>query len=126
MATVHPLRTTQVDDRFGEHYTIHRVKHITGTASDIPVDDSAVSACELPDDVTAAVGLQKETSTSSGVTIRNLTSGTSGLGFDWVAGDGTKQVTIASSAATGTYVIVVRHLGSAAGTRGSSYAALNA
>lgn len=127
MATVLPLRTTQVDDRFGEHYSIFRVKHVTGTASDIPVDDSAVSACELPDDITAAAGLVKETSTSAGVTIRNLADDTaSGLGFNWVAGDGTKQVTIASGAPSGTYTIVVRHLGSAAGTRGSAYAPLNA
>jgi hypothetical protein len=127
MATVLPLRSTQCDDRYGEHFTIVRVQHITGAASDIPVDDSAVSACELPDDITASAGLAKETSTSAGVTIRNQTSGASGLGFDWVAGDGTKQVTIASGAATGTYTIVIRHLGSAAGSRGSSYAAaLNA
>ena len=119
MVTIVPTNSTDIDDRAGNHYQIFIVNHTTGAASDIVVDDSAVSACELPPDITTSAGLAKETSTSAGVTIRNLTSGSSGLGFTFAAGDGVKQVTIASGVATGTYVIVVRHVGSAAGRGGS-------
>jgi len=119
MATVVPLKQQDIDTRDGNHYQIFEVQHVTGTASDIVVDDSAVSACELPDDITASAGLAKETTTSAGVTIRNLTSGASGLGFTFAANDGVKQVTIASGAATGTYKIIVRHIGNAAGVGGT-------
>lgn len=124
MATVIPTKITEVDDRFGDHYSIFEVRHTTGTASDIIVPDSAVSASELPDDITVDAGLAKETSTSAGVTIRNQTSGSSGVGFTFAAGDGVKQVTIASGAATGTYKIVVRHVGSAAGLGSTGSAGL--
>lgn len=125
MVTVVPTKTTQVDSRDGNHYTIHTVNHTTGAVSNIVVDDSAMSACEMPDDITSSAGLDKETSTSSGVTIRNLTDDSdSGLGFNFNADDGVKQVTIASAAASGTYIIVVRHVGSAAGTTGTGAANL--
>lgn len=124
MATVIPTKEIKIDTRDGNHYQVFEVQHITGTASDIVVDDSAVSACELPPDITSSAGLAKETSTSAGVTIRNLNSGASGLGFTFQAGDGVKQVTIASAAASGTYKIVVLHVGSAAGVGGTNSADL--
>lgn len=124
MAVVVPTRITQVDDRFGQFFEILRVKHVSGAASDIIVDDSAVSACELPADITSDAGLAKETSTSAGVTIRNQTSGTTGLGFSFAANDGVKQVTIASGVASGTYDIVVKHVGSAGGHGGTKSADL--
>ena len=115
MATVVPTKQQHVDTRDGNHYEIFTVNHTTGTASDVVVADSAVSACELPDDITASAGLAKETTTSAGVTIRNLTSGAGPGSLTFQAGDGVKQVTIASAAATGSYKIIVRHVGNAAG-----------
>lgn len=119
MATIMPTKVQDVDTRDGNHYRIFTVVHTTGTASDIAVPDTAASACELPVDITVSAGLAKETSTSAGVTIRNLTTGASGFGFDWATGDGQKQVTIASGAASGTYIIVVRMIGSPAGLGGT-------
>lgn len=119
MATIMPLKEQNVDTRDGNHYIIYTVQHTTGAISDIVVPDAAVSACELPVDITASAGLAKETSTSAGVTIRNLTTGASGLGFTFATGDGVKQVSIASAAASGTYIIVVRCIGSQSGLGGT-------
>lgn len=104
MADVIPQDVTQVDDRAGNHYTIFKVKHVTGTATDVIVDNSVVSAAELNDDLANATGLNKETSASAGISLD-----------DDSATDGVKEVTIASGVASGTYIIVVRHVGSAAG-----------
>jgi len=108
MATVVPLSTTLIDSRDGNHFT--------AVTTDVFVSDSAVSVSELPDDITASAGIAKETSTSAGITLRNQTSGATGLGFTMAAGDGVKQVTIHADVASGTYIVVVRHVGNAAGT----------
>lgn len=104
MVTIIPSKTVSVDDRFGNHYKIITVHHTTGAVSTVDVDNSAMSACEIPDDITVDVGLAKELTTSAGITIA-----------DTDATDRKKELTVASAAATGTYIIVVRYIGSAAG-----------
>lgn len=95
----------QTDDRAGNAYTIATVQHVTGTASTFDVDQSAVSVCHAAaaDQSTLAT----EGSPSAGVSISALGAATPGSGL--------RRVTIASGVASGTYVIVVRHQGSAAG-----------
>lgn len=118
MATVIPTNTTEIDDRAGNHYSIFEVRHVSGITTSVVVPDAAVSAAELPPDITAAVGLSKQTTDTSGenLTITNPTSGTSGLGFTFATGDGVKTVVINADATSGTYKIVVRMVGNAAGT----------
>lgn len=105
MADVIPQNVVQVDDRTGNHYMIFSVRHVTGTATDIIVDNSVVSAAELNDDLSSATGLNKETSASAGISILADDSAT----------DGYREITIASGVATGTYIIVARFVGSGAG-----------
>ncbi len=124
MATVIPTRVTQVDDRAGNHYEIFEVQHVTGTTTDVIVADSAGSVSELPADITAGAGVAKEASTAAGITIRNQTSGASGVGYDFAAHDGVKQVTIHADVASAIYNVVVRHLGSAAGTGSTGHSDL--
>lgn len=116
MATIIPSAPLMVDLRDGNHLKVFSVTHTSGTTTDIPVEDSAVSCAVLMNDITAAATPVQETSTSAGITIRNQTSGASGLSFgNWVASDGLKQVTIHSDVASGTYLVAVRFVGSAAG-----------
>ncbi len=116
MPTLIPLAQKSVDTGDGNFYEIYTVVHVTGTTTDIAVPDACVSAAVLGDDITSTVVPVQETSTSAGITVRNQTSGASGLSFgDWAAADGHKQVTIHSGAASGTYRVVVRFIGNAAG-----------
>lgn len=82
----------QTDDRFGNAYTIVRVTHVTGVATTFDVDQSANSAAHLPD-----IG---------------QTAGTVTVG---AASAGLKTITLDSGDASGSYHIVVKHIGSAAG-----------
>lgn len=118
MASIIPSKVAWADTRDGNHYQVFTVTHTTGAVTDIIVDLSAVSACELPNDITVNAGLVKETTTSAGVTIADPTSGSHQSGT-FAAEDGIKTVRIASAAASGTYIIVVRHVGSAAGVASS-------
>jgi hypothetical protein len=116
MATVIPTKVTQVDDRAGNHFEIFEVKHVTTVTTDVAVPDSAIGVAILGDVANDTIVAQEAT-TLAGITIRNQTSGASGLGFgDWAAGDGMKQVTIHADVASGTYQVVVRLVGSAGGT----------
>lgn len=117
------------EDRAGNHYIILDVYHQNGDDTFVIVPDSAVSVAELPGThaaptLTAIAGSATGTISPSAneMGVQNLTSGASGLGFDFVANDGVKQVHIDTSSTTGTYKLVVRCIGSAAGT-GSTNAA---
>jgi hypothetical protein len=105
------LGEDKVDDRFGNHFTIFRVRHTTGGATDWTVDDSAISAAHLADN--------GQTAMTSNLTLTDETSGTDPTGqgpnATYSAGDGKKRVRIASAQASGTYIVAVRHTGSAAG-----------
>ena len=90
-----------VDDRQGNSYTFCDVIHITGTATTFSVDQSAISVSNSP---TAG---QTMLSTSE------LTLGTASLGL--------KTVTVTSGSASGTYTVVIRHSGSAAGIGSYKY-----
>jgi len=117
MPTIIPSAQASVDTKDGNHFEIYKVTHTTGTTTDIAVPDGCVSAAVLGDDITATVVPIQETSTSAGITVRNLTSGASGLSFgNWATGDGLKQITIHSDVVTGTYYVVARIVGSAGGT----------
>jgi len=130
MATVLPTRTTEVGDGAGNHYIILEVQHTTGADSLIPVPDGAYSVAELPStnavstlvnqagDDTAAVD-----PAAGKICVQNATTAASGLGFDWQANDGVKQIIIDTDAATGTYVLVVRCAGGSAAGIGSTGAA---
>lgn len=116
MPTVIPSGQKSVDTLDGNFYEIYIVQHVTGATTDIAVPDACVSAAALQDDLTASTTPVQETSTSSGITVRNQTSGASGLSFgDWATDDGHKQITIHSGVASGTYRIVARFVGNAAG-----------
>ncbi len=115
MPTVIPSGVTTVDTRDGNHFEIYTVFHDGTNVTDIAVSDNCVSASVLVDDITSTV-VAEETSTSAGITVRNQTSGTSGLSFgDWQTSDGMKQITIAASVASGIYYVVARFAGSGAG-----------
>jgi len=116
MSTLIPSAQKSVDTLDGNFYEIYTVNHVTGTTTDIAVPDACVSAACLQDDLTASTTPVQETSTSAGITVRNQTSGASGLSFgDWATNDGHKQITIHSGVATGTYRVVARFVGNAAG-----------
>ena len=116
MPTLIPLAQKSVDTLDGNFYEIYTVQHVTGTTTDIAVPDACVSAAALQDDLTNSTTPVQETSTSAGITVRNQTSGASGFSWgNWAAGDGHKQITIHSGVATGTYRIVARFIGNAAG-----------
>lgn len=109
-----------VDTRDGNHFEVFKVNHVTGSGTNIPVPDGCVSAACLMDNITVAAVPVQETSTAAGVTVRNLTSGANGAGQTWAANDGLKQVTIHGDVASGTYFIVARYVGSAAGSGGGT------
>lgn len=98
MANAKPQNVVQVDDRNGSHYWIFTVHHTTGTATDIEVDNSVVSAAEIP--VTG-------------------TGGTVTITADDSATDAVREITVDSGEATGTKTIVARFIGSAAGSSSS-------
>lgn len=123
MATVIPTKLTRVDDKYGNHYMIFDVPHVTGADSIVIVPDSAVSAAELPATRNAAPTLALIAGSDTGainpsanqMALENLTTGVSGVGFSFQAGDGVKQLIIDTGTATGTYTIAVRCIGSPAG-----------
>lgn len=122
MATVLPTSQHVFDTRDGYHYIVMTVKHTNGADSLIPVPDAALSAAELPGsnaaptlstvagDNTAAVN-----PSANELAVQNATSGDSGLGFTFATNDGVKQVIIDTASTSGTYTLVVRCAGSAAG-----------
>ena len=116
MSTIIPTAQKSVDTLDGNFYELYTVQHVTGATTDIAVPDACVSAaCLFDDQVSNIVPIQEKT-TSAGVAVRNQTSGASGLSFgDWATNDGMKQITIHSGAASGTYRIVARFIGNAAG-----------
>ena len=96
----------QTDDRGGNAYSIATVNHNSGTVSTFDVDQSANSVCHSP-----SAG-QANLTTESTPTL----TPTTGISILGVAGlFGLKRVSIGDSVALGTYEIVVRHQGSAAG-----------
>ena len=99
--TVIPTKSSTFEDKYGNHYIIMEVNIVTGDEQIIVVPDAAVSVAELP--ATHAVQTLNAIAGSATTTIspstnemgiQNLTSGASGLGFSFVAGDGVKQVVI--------------------------------
>ena len=110
-----------VDTRDGNHFEIFKVTHVSGSGTNIPVPDGCVSAaCLFDDQVSVIIPIQEKT-TAAGVAVRNLTSGASGVGIGaWAANDGLKQITIHSDVVSGTYFIVARYTGSAAGSGGGT------
>ncbi len=129
--TLVPTKVKTFDDKAGNSYIVMEVNHVTGADSVIDVPDSAVSCAELPSTVAAPTLVQGAGSntaavntSSSGIAIENETSGSSGLGFTRAAGDGVKQVIIDTAAVSGIYTIVVRCIGSAAGTGSTKEAGL--
>ena len=122
MASYTHLGTSQatVDTRDGNHFEIFKVTHVSGSGTDIPVPDSCVSAaCLFDDQVTGIVPIQEKT-TAAGVAVQNKTSGASGTGITWATNDGLKQITIHEDVVSGTYFIVARYVGSAAGSGGGT------
>ena len=120
MPTLIPTGSQRFDLRDGNNIEIFTVNHVTGTTTDIAVNNSAISCAVLHDDITSSVVPIQEVSTALGITVRDQTSGATGLSFgDWAADDGLKQVTIHTDVVSGTYIVVVRSAGSAAGA-GSS------
>ena len=93
-----PQNVVQVDDRNGSHYWIFNVHHTTGTATDILVDNSVVSASEIP--LTGAGGTVTITADDS-------------------ATDGVREITIDSGETTGIKTIVARFIGVGAGSSSS-------
>jgi len=119
-----PTKQLVVDDQAGNFYIIAEVHHTTGDDTLLVVPDSAVSCAELPAANGVAPAITQGSTGSNTATVnpasgamvvQNATSGASGLGFSFVAGDGVKQVIIDTNVATGTYKIVVRCIGSAGG-----------
>ena len=97
MPRIFPLsESDSLDLRNGTALKVFVVEHTTGADSTLWVDQTAASAADLP---TSGNGLAK-----TSVTLANAS-----------ATDGVKELTVASAAATGTYLIVVRFIGSGAG-----------
>ena len=86
-----PTNVTVVDDRAGNHFWIFDVDHTTGTATDVLVENSVISAAELTEDGTRG--------------------GDISITADDSATDAVREVTIASGVATGTIKLVVRFAG---------------
>lgn len=129
--TLVPTNSKTFDDKRGNSFIVMEVQHVTGVDSVIDVPDSAVSVAELPPTVAAPTLVQGAGSntaavnpSSSGIAIENEVSGASGLGFTRQSGDGVKQVIIDTAAVSGTYMIVVRCIGSAAGLGSTKEAGL--
>ena len=124
MATVIPTKSMVVDDKYGYHYIIMDIQHVEGADSIVVVPDSAISAAQLPTTRNAATQIALIAGSDTGainpsdneMALENLTSGTSGLGFTFQAGDGVKQLIIDTAVASGIYKIVVLCVGSPAGT----------
>jgi hypothetical protein len=91
-----------VDDRQGNAYTFLDVNHVSGTADTVSVDASAVSVTHSP--LAGQTAIITEASPSAGVSLATA-----------VANTGLRVLTVASGVVTGTFTIVVRHAGSAAG-----------
>jgi len=118
--------SASVDTRDGNHYEIYTVTHTTGTDTAINVPDSCVSCAllgdnQLVDSTGVAVPAVQTTTDSTGISLQNKTSGTSGLSFgDWATNDGVKQIIIDGNVVNGTYKIVARLVGSASGVGGGT------
>lgn len=123
MATTYVPTDAQIfDTRDGNAFMIFSVQHVNGVDTLINVPDAAVSVAELPSTnaaPTLASVAGSDTAaanpSSNQVAVQNATSGASGLNFTYVAGDGVKQVIIDTGSTSGTYLLVVRMIGSAAG-----------
>ena len=115
-----PSAVTTVDTRDGNSYDIYLVQHDGVNDTVIPVSDACVSAAVLTDDMTDAV-ITQTTGESTGISLLNKTTGTSGLSFGaWRTSDGMKQIEIDSAVAAGTYRVVARFTGSAGGFGGGA------
>jgi len=129
--TLVPTKEFTFSDKWGNTYIVMEVNFVTGADTFIVVPDSAVSVAELPathavQTLNAIAGSATSTisPTANQIGVQNLTTGTSGLGFSFAAGDGVKQVHIDTGSTTGTYTLVVRCIGSAAGTGSTKEAGL--
>ena len=116
IVAVIPSAVTTVDTRDGNHYEIYTVFHNSSEDTAINVSDGCVSCALMPDNQTSSVPAVQTTGESTGIALLNQTSGTSGLSFgDWQTSDGVKQVIIDAAVVAGTYVVIARFSGSAAG-----------
>ena len=92
MVDVIPTNVTVVDDRAGNHFWIFTVPHTTGTATDILVENSVISASHLPDGNETRGDDVQVTADDSGT-------------------DAVREITIVSGSATGNKMIVARFAG---------------
>ena len=93
MSLVTPTNVIQVDDRAGNAYTIADFVHNFNVAQTFNVEQSVTTVVHV---------------TTAGQTAITPTIATSGQ-------TGIKVVTIPTASATGTYTLIMRHTGSAAG-----------
>lgn len=98
--TIIPGKSTTLTTRDGNWYQIMEVEHTTGTQTDVEVPLTAGSVAELPE-------------SGNGQTKANITVSQGG------GAAGKSLVSIASGVASGTYILVVRYIGSGAGFGGS-------
>ena len=86
-----PQNVTVVDDRAGNHYWIFDVAHTTGTATDVLVENSLISASQLTSDGSNSGDVQRKSDDS--------------------ATDAVREIVIASGVETGLIKIVARFSG---------------
>lgn len=123
MATVlFPTNMKVFDDQAGNTYLVFSVNFTSGDDGLIIVPDAAVSVAELPSTnaaptlaMIAGSNTAAVNPSANQIAVENATSGSSGLGFSFAANDGVKQVIIDTGSTTGTYTLVVRCIGNAAG-----------
>lgn len=133
-AVVIPSNAQIFDDRAGNFYIIFDVTHTNGNDTRIVVPDAAVSVAELPGthavqtlNAVAGSATTEPAVTTNEMAVGNNTSlaaTTTGLGFAFAADDGVKQVHIDTLSTSGTYKLVVRCIGSAAGMGSTGAAGL--
>jgi len=133
-AVVTPTNSLVVDDRAGNSYIIFDVSHTSGNDTRVVVPDSAVSVAELPGthaiqtlNAVAGSATSEVAVTTNQMAVGNNTSlaaTTTGLGFAFQTDDGVKQVHIDTLSTTGTYKLVVRCIGNAAGSGSTGAAGL--
>jgi hypothetical protein len=118
-----PTAQASVDLRDGNHFEVYKVWHDGTNDTHVNVNASCVSCAILTDDMLlgsggANVEQQEVTEQSGGITLQDMTSGTSGLSFNsgvWVANDGVKQLVIDAATLAGFYFVVARFSGSGSG-----------
>lgn len=118
-----PTAQASVDLRDGNHFEVYKVWHDGASDTHVNVGASCVSCAILTDDQLVGSGgvsveVQRTAEGSGGITLQDMTSGTSGLSFNsgvWIANDGVKQLVIDAVTNPGFYFVVARFSGSGSG-----------